>query len=286
MKLTLGIIMKLVIQNFLILFSLLLAAKTFAAGVLIIGDSLSVPQDIGLGRELEKKLKLDGHKVATVASCGSSPEQFVDTDYKTQCGFYQSSLTKEPISISYFDFKLRKKEPKLTPKLDEIYDNVSKPDLVVIQQGTNLFGQVLANSPAKGAELVTKAVIKLLTKNNEYAPSSKCLWVGPPEIAKMNGQTISDSQKQLMVNAIKEGIRKSGTPCNFLDSRLFTKPPGGDGTHFSSSKQTKAWINETHKQSLSIIEQNEKCLLPNEVLNPEVTTHSNLLEVIQNKIER
>jgi hypothetical protein len=218
--------------------SMLLASQSYAKGVLIIGDSLSVPDGYGLGRELEKQLTKQGHQVAIVASCGSAPSSFIDRNYSTRCGYYQKTLSGKTESISYQDFRDNRSPPKLTPKLDKIYDSNTKPDLTVIQQGTNLYGLILKNSPADGKRLVTAEVTKLL-KN---VKSGQCLWVGPPTITKLNGVTVQTKHTDLMAQAIQEGIKSSGKGCEYLDSRTVTKAPGGDGTHFSRPSQTKDWI--------------------------------------------
>ena len=242
------------IKTMFILFFITLNITTAnAARILILGDSLSVPDGYGFGRELEKQLKAQGHAVCTTASCGASPSSFVSTIYKTQCGFYQSSLSGPPISISYSNFKIDKTPPHLTPKLDKIFDNDVKPELTVIQQGTNMYGFIFENSAKTAASLISNQVKKMLEKLQTYSPQSKCLWIGPPQIAKYDAKVVSESQKQMMADAIREGIQSSGVKCEFLDSREVTPMPVGDGTHFSSILQTSKWIAAAQKEALLLL---------------------------------
>ncbi len=260
-------------KAFLIL-AVLFTYKAQAKGVLIIGDSLSVPDGHGLGREVEKKLKSQGHNVTTVASCGAAPANYASIDYTTKCGFYQSSLKKKAISVSYWGSYIW--AGRLTPKLDQIYDGSDKPALIMIQQGTNLYRHVQNNTPEAARNIVAEEVAKLLKKKEEYSASSKCLWIGPPEIQKMNEKIIEESQKKLMIEAIQEGIRRSGSECSFFDPRTVTGPPGGDGTHFNSIGQTQAWIDESYRRSLELLKDEEVCA-PETTLIPR-------LDAIQNNL--
>lgn len=214
-----------------------LSTETLGANVLILGDSLSVVPGIGLGREVDRVLRAEGHRVSTVASCGSAPYAF-RTDspqYRTRCGFFRKGPDGSTLDLDYFTLRDGKASPPPAPKLSELTQDFA-PDIAVIQQGTNLYS-------LKSREAIASQVSALLKELALRAPQARCLWVAPPEIARYNGVTITTEQKEMMAAAIREGIAASDVECDFLDSRQFTEPPGGDGTHHSKPSQTEAWRN-------------------------------------------
>ena len=217
----------------------------FASNLLFIGDSLSVPQGIGLGHQLDSKFRDLGHTVRTVAACGSAPSWHYSGG-KVSCGY----LRVEPNgSKTYLDYQRnRSVGPYPVPKIDELTKFSSrKQDLAVIQQGTNLYSHVI-----NGAENAFKTQIgRLLSSLYEKNPSSKCLWVLPPEIRKYDGKTVTTAQKDRMdkwiTDAIEDFSKSKGLGsafCETLSSRKYTKPPqGGDGTHFGNSNPQ--WVAAT-----------------------------------------
>ena len=219
---------------------------TFSAEVVIIGDSLSVGSswdDIrktrsGLGRELGKLLEKEGHNVSVVASCGSSPLSYISKykTYNTPCGYYQKYAGQEKIDRSKSE----------SPKLKDIFAGKKSTDLMVIQQGTNLYWAIQNGSP----KFVEDKVSELLKEYKASSPQSKCLWVGPPAILRINNKPVTKEHSDLMANAIKSGISKSGINCEYIDSRLNTTTAGlsSDGTHYKTGT-IDGWINHTFDQS-------------------------------------
>lgn len=226
----------------LMIFVTLTSPLAFGGEVMIIGDSLSVgtPWDdknntrSGLGRELGKLLEKEGHNVSVVASCGSSPLSYISKykSYNTPCGYYQKYAGAEKID-----------RPKSeTPKLKDIFAKKKSPDLMVIQQGTNLYWAIQNGS----SKYVEDKVAELLIEYKASAPQSKCLWVGPPAIIRINNKAVTKEQTDQMANAINAGIAKSGVDCDYVDSRLHTSQSGlsSDGTHFKTGNIDE-WINQT-----------------------------------------
>lgn len=212
-----------------------LSPVALAANVLILGDSLSVVPGIGLGREVDRVLRTEGHRVSTVASCGSAPSAYRGDgpQYRSRCGYFQKNPDGSTVDLDYFTLKKSNSAAPPAPKLDQLIQGFT-PDLAVIQQGTNLY-----SLKSRGA--IAAQVSALLKELALRAPQARCLWVAPPEIARYNGVTITTEQKEMMAAAIREGIAASHVECDFLDSRQFTEPPGGDGTHHSKPSQTEAW---------------------------------------------
>jgi hypothetical protein len=243
----------------LVLLSVLITPVIAISGeVVIIGDSLSVgsPWDddkksrSGLGRELGKLLEQDGHKVSVVASCGSSPLSYISKykTFNTPCGYYQKYAGEEKIDRSKSE----------TPKLKDILGGRKSPDLMVIQQGTNLYWAIQNGTP----KYVEDKVAELLQEYKASAPRGKCLWIGPPAILKINQRSVTKEQTELMTNSIKAGIVKSGVNCEFIDSRLNTNTTGlsGDGTHYRTGT-IDDWINKSFEvtKKLLALESNIDC---------------------------
>ena len=206
---------------------------------------MSVQDGIGLGHQLDSKFRDLGHTVRTVAACGSAPSWYYSGG-KVSCGY----LRVEPDGKkTYLDYQRnRSVGPYPVPKIPELTKFYSsKQDLAVIQQGTNLYSHVI-----NGAENAFKTQIgRLLSSLYEKNPSSKCLWILPPEIRLYDGKTVSQNQKERMDRWITEAIDDFSNSkgldadfCETLKSRQYTKPPqGGDGTHFGNSNPQ--WVTAT-----------------------------------------
>lgn len=229
--------------------------KSYSAEVMIIGDSLSVGQysdeknntRSGLGRELGKLLEKQGHKLNVVASCGSSPLSYTTgfRAYKTPCGYYQKYSGQEKIDMPR----------SATPKLSEIANNSKIPDLMVIQQGTNLYPELLLGNKNNVKRHVKELLKEYDQMTKTKVPKSKCLWIGPPAILKIsvNGvkRDVTKAHTDQMVELIQQGIKESGVECKFTDSRPVTRTQGlsKDGTHYQTG-QIDEWIDHSYKEAL------------------------------------
>ena len=221
-----------------------------AANVLIIGDSLSAVEKYGLGSQLYEKFQ-KGNNVNMVASCGSSPWWYQSKKrvVKTTCGYLKKRTGSKTISATTHE----------TPKLPELVK--PKPDLAVIQQGTNLYGFLVgkyAKSLSAGKKSIRSSVYSFISELKDNAPNSACLWVAPPEITKYGGAVVSKAAKNAMYEAIKEGIADAKARlkynCTIHDSRADTGPPGSrDGTHFNSTGQTKKWVDKVSSKAKVIL---------------------------------
>lgn len=247
------------------------ASTAHSGSVVILGDSLSVTKDIGLGNRLDLELRKAGHRVRTIASCGSSPASYRDdqSTYVTQCGYLErtSSSANDPTKTTeeYLPWEKIKNTPgKPTPKLQKIFSQ-TQSDLAVIQQGTNLYRLIQGNSPEKGPELVADQVFEFL--KSPFFQAKACLWIGPPKLAKYYGEnggmvSVSDAQMQAMNSGIQKGLERArrelsstspGKSCRFMDSLPVTEKPLGDGIHHWRSGQTTRWVEEAKKESLALL---------------------------------
>lgn len=236
-----------------------LAESSFAKNILIIGDSLSVPAGYGFGHMLQGELAKDKHNVSVLASCGSKPQDFVNQNYSTDCGYFESLSNK---TISYRDYHdLKKKKEKVpTPKFSEMVAKMKaakqSPDLVVIQQGTNLYGSMIPYMPLNSEtkkqnakKEIQKMVRLLLDEKQKSSPGSQCVWVAPPMIGKYyNGSkpmiSLDKTHMNLMFEALQDEINKDApAKCAIYDSRVDTAiPKSGDQIHFASFRETEKWI--------------------------------------------
>jgi len=245
------------LKKIFILFCLT-SLPSFAANLLFIGDSLSVQEGIGLGHQLDSKFRNLGHFVRTVAACGSSPSWYYSSG-KVSCGY----LRVEPNgNKTYLDYQRNRAiGPYPVPKIDELTKfSAKKQDIAVIQQGTNLYALVMSGSENSFKTQILKFLDSLYSKN----PSSKCLWVLPPEIRKYDGKTVTTAHKERMDKWITETIEdfseSKGLGANFCEtlvSRNYTKPPqGGDGTHFGNSNPQ--WVEATLNKVKSMLKSSSK----------------------------
>ena len=102
--------------------------------VLMIGDSLSVG---GFGEVVREHLEHEfgRQNVAFFASCGSSPESWLENEpvFHTRCGYRE----KTPASDIYLDYHKGKRPPAMvTPKIETLIERY-KPTIVIVQLGTN-----------------------------------------------------------------------------------------------------------------------------------------------------
>ncbi len=239
------------IRLLLILSLALLPARAWSARILILGDSLSVPSGIGFGNRLDHDLRKKGHQPTTLASCGSAPTSYRDdtATYKTRCGYLKRSADGSETYLPYE--KIRKTKGVATPKLQDLVHE-ARPELTIIQQGTNLFRLIL-DHPTDGKSRVASEVKSLLLNLHHRAPQTGCLWISPPKLSQYYGSSggmiaVTSQHQQAMIDGIRQGIAQAaavtGKQCPIHDSRPQTEPPGGDGIHHGRAQQTEAWVRE------------------------------------------
>lgn len=213
---------------------LLVGSFAHARGILMIGDSLSV------GAQSDKILKLvadeiGGH-VRIIASGGSKPEDWVSTYpvYQNKWGFTDYSDTQR---ISQGHAKSHR-NPYQNPKLRDLL-RTEKPEILVIQQGTNLMGFVQSG---KNLSVVSEQVRALVREAFSTSPRiKKCLWVAPPDTSLYSKDT-----EEITFHLIARAVAGR---CRVLDSRdtrrvgVYPAAPNsiwGDGIHLAKARGGKA----------------------------------------------
>ncbi|MGI9088444.1 MAG: SGNH/GDSL hydrolase family protein [Chthoniobacterales bacterium] len=195
--------------------------------VLMIGDSLSVG---AFGEAVQRHLasKFGPQNVAAFASCGSSPENWLEDEpaFYTKCGYRESTPDKPPV---YRDFvKGKPPRPTMTPKVEALVRRYD-PTVVVVQLGTNWIGRNLSDSQISWT--IHRFVDALRGRSVR-----EIIWIEPPD----------SSAFRKTQGRIHRLIQGSADRHRFevIDSRKFTHyvagKTGGDGIHYNN-EASRAW---------------------------------------------
>ena len=193
--------------------------------VLIIGDSLSVG---GFGDAVREHLEQEfgRQNVAFFASCGSSPESWLEDEkvFYTKCGYRE----KTPTTDVYHDYHNGKKPPPVaTPKIETLIERY-KPTIVIVQLGTNWMDQTLSDDYIR--HVLTRFVSAVQSDGTR-----RMIWIGPPDSSRF-------SKVQSRIYRLIQQSLPRGDPV--IDSRRFTRyvlgKTGGDGIHYNR-ESGEAW---------------------------------------------
>lgn len=194
----------------------LYAEPTFERA-LFIGDSHSYGK---FGEKIDTYLRSVAGQVDTVASCGSSPSTWLakgDNYKSTNCGYWSKDSPGHDIRTK-------------SHKIESFSEKMAsvKPDLTVVALGTNILA-----SPGNIAQ-EKKSIEAMLAEIK--AAHSKCVWVGPPDVAKNPfKQNLAEGVKEM-----RELVEKNG--CMYIDSTKMTSYPSSnkDGIHYGP-QDAAAW---------------------------------------------
>jgi len=193
--------------------------------VLMIGDSLSVA---GFGDVVREHLehRIGRENVAFFASCGSSPENWLQNEqvFHTRCGYRE----KTPTTDVYRDYQNGRRPPAVaTPKIETLIERY-KPTIVIVQLGTNWMDQTLSDNHIR-------AVLARFVSAAHRGGVRRMIWIGPPDSSRF-------SKVQNRIYRLIEQSVWRGDPV--IDSRRFTRyllgKTGGDGVHYNSESGA-AW---------------------------------------------
>lgn len=204
--------------------------------IMVIGDSLTVGP---FGDHLQNWLlsNLPQSQVAIYASCGSSPEHWMKSksDFISPCGYREATPYNKKLTKYQFG---RKPIPTATPKIETLLRKF-KPDVLVIQLGTNHFGTL-----AKGGD---KAIPELRSIYREFSQSiiankgnlKMIYWITPPDASKF-----SPSVKIQVQKIIHETIRNHGFREFYSGEKIpYVKGvSGSDGVHLDKEAAKKWFI--------------------------------------------
>src|SRR6266436_516291 len=191
----------------------------------MIGDSLSVG---GFGEVVREHLEHEfgRHNVAFFASCGSSPESWLENEpvFHTRCGYRE----KTPTTDVYRDYHNGKRPPAMaTPKIETLIERY-KPTIVIVQLGTNWMDQTLSDNHIRD-------VLALFVSAAHRGNTRTMIWIGPPDSSRFS--KVQNRIYQLIQQSVSRGDP-------VIDSRRFTRylmgKTGGDGVHYNS-ESGEAW---------------------------------------------
>jgi hypothetical protein len=184
--------------------------------ILYIGDSHSYGN---FGKGVDAYLRTLGQKVTSIASCGSSPSNWIsnsDRYKKTVCGFWRKDSAGKEIRVQ---------NHAMSALPEELAQ--SKPDLTVIALGTNILA-----SP-ENIQREKTAIEKMLSQVDNSG--SRCIWIGPPDA----GREAFKKNLERGVQEIRSLVEKHG--CAFVDSSKLTSYPQNkaDGIHYGPKDATE-----------------------------------------------
>ena len=196
--------------------------------VLMIGDSLSAgPFGEAVQQHLARKFGPDN--VAAYASCGSSPEHWLQAEpgFYTKCGYRESTPDKPPV---FRDFENGKPpRPTLTPKLEPIVRRY-QPTVVVVQLGTNWMDRNLSDGEIS-------AFLDRFVAAARGRSVRQIVWIAPPDSSAMPARAQARVHRLIQQGAKRQRF-------DVIDSRQLTHyvpgKTGGDGVHYNS-ESSRAW---------------------------------------------
>ena len=195
--------------------------------VLILGDSLGL---CGFGKALDTRLRKNPavSAVYTYLACGTVPISWLKTgplaNAHTACGYWsiegKSGTPPAELRDTYGMQHAKRPDSHLVPKIENLLEE-HKPDILVIQNGTNLlslFSDGKTILPARHDSQIRTYLNPLMVFLAQKAPTvKKVYWVGPP----VSGRVTTEVQDFLL-------HRIASYDCPFLsviDSRSLIKYP-------------------------------------------------------------
>ncbi|MGI8435718.1 MAG: SGNH/GDSL hydrolase family protein [Chthoniobacterales bacterium] len=203
------------------------AAQQAPTRVLFIGDSLSVG---AFGEAVQRHLaRVYGpQNVASYASCGSSPENWLASEpgFYTKCGYRQSTPDRAPV---YRDFvNGHAPRPTLTPKLETLVRR-HDPTVVVVQLGTNWMDRGLSDGQIN-------SITDRFVRAARSAGAHQIVWIEPPDSSAFR------RRQDRIHRLIQAASRRDHF--DVIDSRELTHytpgRTGGDGIHYNT-EASGAW---------------------------------------------
>ena len=208
------------------LWLLLLAPASGMTRVLYLGDSFSKG---AFGRNLDAQLRAAGMEVYTSVTGGASaydwlPEFGVTS---TNIGYWEKT-PKQEFRVTYLE---------KVPKIDEMMERW-KPEMVVIQGGTNMYSVLTSKSRPKEENIAE--LERLLNRIGQIVTASgaKLYWITP---ASAHPERFSAELQEEMRTILTRTASRYGRAFDSYAVTRFTDPyPGTDGIHYGPNEAT-AW---------------------------------------------
>jgi hypothetical protein len=200
--------------------------------VLMVGDSLSVGP---FGVEMQHFLvdRFGESRVYLLASCGSCPEHWLGTEpeFVSKCGY----RVKTPKQFLLGEYERgRRPDPFPTPKLEKILPK-SRPDLVLVQLGTNWFDALEQSAAPEAVERLEGIVNRFVDVLLRADPKPQLIWITPPDSARFR------KVQGVVTDLLRRVGRKRRFAC--IDSsglvRYVPGESGSDGIHYAAAAAEK-----------------------------------------------
>lgn len=219
------------------------AAKTVPVKVLLIGDSLSVG-GFGDGMQASLLRQYGAANVAIFASCGSSPEDWLNGGFVTNCGYRQTTPNGAPLLYEYHDGK--RPRPVKTPKLRKLL-GLYQPEVVIVQLGTNWMDALAETSQPDAAHYrgIVKDFVRELRRGN---PAVRIFWVLPPASSKYPERVHIEVED--WINEVSRQVAFFTINSRNLTGSYRPGRTGGDGVHFTDTAG-RAWARGVHAKFLT-----------------------------------
>ncbi|MEI6072627.1 MAG: SGNH/GDSL hydrolase family protein [Verrucomicrobiae bacterium] len=202
--------------------------------ILLIGDSLSFGS---FGEALEGFLRqrYKASEICVFASCGSSPEHWLETGptFLTPCGYRESTpdgAWKEDFANGH------RPRPVRTPKIPEILARIS-PRTVVVQLGTNWMDRLPAAPNQDGA--ACKQIIRQFIKElrAQQPPPARIVWILPPDSSKYPAAVKDEVDRWISECAKELGFQTINS--RRITGRYLQGKTGNDGVHYNDAEGAK-----------------------------------------------
>ena len=195
-----------------------------AGRILFIGDSLTVG---GFGETLQDLLvtRYGSENVFVYGSCGSAPQHWLTVEpvHVTKCGYRE----RTPQRTAVLDYKNGVRPPPVaTPKIEKLLW-LHKPQVVIVQLGTNWFDDLLGRNNDEEIKKMTQSLDRLAAALR----GKQVIWVLPPDTTKFS---------HAVQNIVRQLIAKAGRTWRFdwIDSTQMTHyvngRTGSDGVHYNT----------------------------------------------------
>lgn len=197
--------------------------------VLFLGDSLTVGP---FGDRMEEFLvrTVGDSNVYMAAVCGSSPEHWLESEpeFRSRCG-YRFKQPRKKTDLGRYQNGIPP-ETRATRKIEELLPKI-RPDVVVVQLGTNWFDRLAESSSESARERIRHITEQFQSVVERKAPDARLIWITPPDSSRFR------SVQATVTRVIREvAARRVFWVIN--SSSMITYVPGksgGDGVHLAAS---------------------------------------------------
>ncbi len=196
--------------------------------VLILGDSLSL---CGFGQRLDSRFRKSPQfkSVYTYMTCGTVPLSWLRnggySNAKTCCGFFTIESEDDgsgPIVVEDTYGNRRGTKPKAhpVPKIEDLLDHV-KPDILIIQTGTNLFDLFTDGksiNPERHDKALKSHIVPFMREVlKTHTSLRKIYWIGSPTSGRMTSE--------IQEFVFERCVRYTAPAATVIDSRTLVRYP-------------------------------------------------------------